>query len=161
MNSIIYYNFYDAVTLKLNFNEYYLLCGVDFCDTPIDIKSKIFHPNHKYFIDLLDNYFNISKYDLDFNLLDTKGLTNFYMDVYKTLLKTKVGMTTTYKKLAADAGYKNAYRAVGSCMRKNRWPVFIPCHRVLSTNSIGNSIGGYSSGIWIKKRLLELEKNRL
>lgn len=157
MNSIIYYNFYDAVTLKLNFNEYYLLCGVDFCDTPIDIKSKIFHPNHKYFIDLLDNYFNISKYDVDFNLLDTRGLTNFYMDVYKTLLKTKAGMTTTYKKLAADAGYKNAYRAVGSCMRKNRWPVFIPCHRVTSTNSIG----GYSSGIWIKKRLLELEKNRL
>jgi methylated-DNA-[protein]-cysteine S-methyltransferase len=153
MNTL-YYNFYEVVKLKLNFDEHYLLCSVDFWNDTTDFTSEILHSNQRYFIDILDNYFNQSEYEIDFNLLNLNGLSKFYVDIYKTLVKTPVGKTTTYRKLSEDAGYKNAYRATGSCMKRNRWPIFIPCHRVLSANSIG----GFSSGINLKVKLLELEK---
>jgi len=47
-----------------------------------------------------------------------------------------------------------AYRAVGNALGKNPIPIVIPCHRVVAKKGIG----GYSEGIDIKTRLLELEQ---
>jgi len=44
-------------------------------------------------------------------------------------------------------------RFVGYCMRINRFPVVIPCHRVVSSRGVG----GFSYGIDLKKRLLAFE----
>ncbi|MFH1850248.1 MAG: MGMT family protein, partial [archaeon] len=47
---------------------------------------------------------------------------------------------TTYKLVAQRLGTR-AYRAVGNALRRNRKPVAVPCHRVVSSDG---SLGGYS-----------------
>lgn len=44
-------------------------------------------------------------------------------------------------------------RAIGRILSSNKLPIFIPCHRVISKNSIG----GYTPSIEIKKILLKHE----
>jgi len=46
------------------------------------------------------------------------------------------------------------YRAVGRILSINPFPIIIPCHRVIRTDG---SLGGFSSGIELKRKLLELE----
>ncbi|MEK7823347.1 MAG: MGMT family protein, partial [Nitrospirota bacterium] len=48
----------------------------------------------------------------------------------------------------------SATRAVGQALSKNPIPIVLPCHRVIESDG---SIGGYSSGVDIKRRLLEME----
>ena len=74
--------------------------------------------------------------------------------VYETLLKTKAGETVTYGELAARAGFPGAARFAGMCMRKNHFPVIIPCHRVLPASG---GIGNYTPDPRIKKSLLDFE----
>jgi methylated-DNA-[protein]-cysteine S-methyltransferase len=62
----------------------------------------------------------------------------------------------TYSELAGKIGCKGA-RAVGNALGKNPIPIIIPCHRVVAKKGIG----GYSAGIEIKIRLLELEKGNV
>jgi methylated-DNA-[protein]-cysteine S-methyltransferase len=80
----------------------------------------------------------------------------FVERVLKELYKSDFGQTLSYKHLAELAGNSNAYRAVGTAMRKNRIPFIIPCHRVVNSDG---SIGNYSLGIHFKKYLLEHEKS--
>ena len=63
------------------------------------------------------------------------------------------GKTVSYSDLAKAAGSKKAFRAVGTICGDNLLPIVIPCHRVLAKNGLG----GFSSGIKLKKFLLELE----
>ena len=67
------------------------------------------------------------------------------------------GLTRTYGELAAECGSPGAARAVGSVMAKNRYPLIVPCHRVLAA---GGELGGYSApdGLKMKRRLLEMER---
>ena len=64
------------------------------------------------------------------------------------------GEVRSYKWVAARAGAPRASRAVGSALNKNPYPVVIPCHRVIKSDG---SIGGYSKGAALKKRLLDSE----
>jgi methylated-DNA-[protein]-cysteine S-methyltransferase len=66
------------------------------------------------------------------------------------------GQLTTYGDLAAKCGSPAAARAVGSVMAKNRFPLVVPCHRVLGA---GGALGGYSApdGLKMKRRLLAME----
>lgn len=153
----LFYDFYGITYLKLNFNERYLLKSVDFVKEEDVLASNPNHKNHEYFLKVLNNFFNSKKDQVNFDLLDTKGLSPFYIDVYKALLTTSLGEMITYKDLAIISGHPGAYRAVGSAMAKNRWPILIPCHRVKSVNSIG----GYSSGIELKKKLIGIEKKKV
>jgi hypothetical protein len=43
---------------------------------------------------------------------------------------------------------------VGQANGRNPLPILIPCHRVIYHNG---HLGGYTGGLWIKRRLLELE----
>jgi O-6-methylguanine DNA methyltransferase len=43
---------------------------------------------------------------------------------------------------------------VGSANGKNPIPIIVPCHRVLASDG---SLGGYSLGLSMKRRLLALE----
>lgn len=67
------------------------------------------------------------------------------------------GQTTTYGDLARIVGHPRAARAVGTVMSTNRFPILIPCHRVLAS---GGKLGGYSSpsGTCMKEVLLDLEQ---
>ena len=80
--------------------------------------------------------------------------TEFEKKVWNTLKKIPYGETRTYKWLAEEIGKPHAFRAVGNALGKNPIPIIFPCHRVIEADG---SIGGYSSGVDIKRRLLELE----
>jgi O-6-methylguanine DNA methyltransferase len=80
--------------------------------------------------------------------------TEFERKVWAALNEIPFGETRTYKWIAEKIGNPAAVRAVGRALSKNPIPIVIPCHRVIESDG---SIGGYSSGVNIKKRLLELE----
>jgi methylated-DNA-[protein]-cysteine S-methyltransferase len=83
----------------------------------------------------------------------TKG-TEFDRKVWLTLKEIPYGETRTYKWLAEKVGRPNASRAVGQSLSRNPIPIILPCHRIIESDG---SIGGYSSGADIKRRLLETE----
>jgi len=84
-------------------------------------------------------------------MIPWKHFSEFERKVYRALLKVTAGKTVTYGGLAKKAGYPGAARAVGSAMRKNPFPILIPCHRVVKS---GGTIGRYSRGMTIKRKLL-------
>lgn len=88
--------------------------------------------------------------------LDLKGRTSFQRRVMNRCRQIPWGATLSYGELAAGAGSPRAARAVGSVMATNRFPLIVPCHRVVG--SCG-ALGGYSApaGLAMKKRLLRME----
>jgi O-6-methylguanine DNA methyltransferase len=86
--------------------------------------------------------------------LDVSWATPFHLAVTDVLRTIPYGETVTYGELAALAGHPNAQRAAGTFCARNRFPLFVPCHRVVSAEGLG-SYG--SLGIEYKRRLLELE----
>jgi methylated-DNA-[protein]-cysteine S-methyltransferase len=86
--------------------------------------------------------------------LDLEWMTPFQRAVADALRAIPYGETVTYGELAALAGHPNAYRAAGSFCARNRFPLFVPCHRVVAADGLGP----YGSlGSSYKQRLLELE----
>jgi len=83
--------------------------------------------------------------------------TAFEQRVWETLREIPYGETRTYKWLAERIGQSHAFRAVGKALGKNPLPIIFPCHRVVES---GGSIGGYSAGVSIKRRLLAMEYYR-
>ncbi|MFA4888029.1 MAG: MGMT family protein [Candidatus Omnitrophota bacterium] len=79
----------------------------------------------------------------------------FAKKVYRVVLGIPLGEVCSYKWVAKSAGSPKAWRAVGTLLRKNPYPLIIPCHRVIAS---GGKIGGYSRGVKIKRRLLDLER---
>lgn len=84
--------------------------------------------------------------------INPKG-TNFQKKVWKEIEKIPYGKTITYKDLGNKINSK-AYQAIGSACSKNPILFRIPCHRVLGKNNLG----GFSYGLSLKKRLLQMEK---
>jgi len=88
--------------------------------------------------------------------LSLDHLTTFGTRVVAACRRIPWGQTRTYGDLAAECGSAGAARAVGTVMAKNRYPLVIPCHRVLAA---GGDLGGYSApdGLAMKRRLLAME----
>ena len=82
-----------------------------------------------------------------------EGITSFERDVLKATRRIPKGHVTTYSALAAQIGRPCAARAVGNALAKNPIPLFVPCHRVIRKGGIG----GFSCGLDVKVKLLELE----
>ena len=74
--------------------------------------------------------------------------------VYKKLLHVPKGKITTYGELSKAVGLKNGQRAIGMIMKKNPFPVIVPCHRVVKSDG---KIGGYVYGERVKSKMLEKE----
>lgn len=89
--------------------------------------------------------------------LELSQLAPFSRAVIDGCRAIPLGETRSYADLAMQAGSPRAARAVGSAMRTNRFPLVIPCHRVVAS---GGKIGGYSApdGLDMKRRLLALEQ---
>jgi methylated-DNA-[protein]-cysteine S-methyltransferase len=64
------------------------------------------------------------------------------------------GMLTTYAVLAARLGMPRGQRAVGVCLATNPLPLFIPCHRVVSTSG---GLASHPGGVVRKRWLLRHE----
>jgi methylated-DNA-[protein]-cysteine S-methyltransferase len=83
-------------------------------------------------------------------------LTSFGRRVIGACRRIGWGQTRSYGELANECGAPGAARAVGTVMAKNRYPLVVPCHRVLAS---GGGLGGYSApdGLRMKRRLLATE----
>ena len=114
------------------------------------ILEKYLHQGEKF---SLTDYIDIK------NILKTTCKTPFQEDVISSLLNTDYGDLVSYETLAAQSGHPGAARAVGNVMRRNRFSIIIPCHRVVAKRGIGG-FGGNNHPIFtgIKKKLQEIEK---
>ena len=102
----------------------------------------------------LADYFSGLKPNFEASL-DLIG-TDFQQSVWLVTSSIPYGTTQSYSWGASQVGKPQSYRAVGQALKANPVPIFIPCHRVISSS---NKLGGYAgtSGLDIKEQLLKLE----
>lgn len=108
----------------------------------------------KNVINELSSYFNGHRVNFK-SILDLSIGTEFQRKVWGKVDEIPYGEQRAYKWIADEIGNSHAVRAVGNAVGKNPVPPIIPCHRVIRSD--GN-LGGFSSGIALKKWLLKLEK---
>lgn len=87
--------------------------------------------------------------------LDMEGAPPFFRAAWVACRKIPPGETRSYAWLASAAGSPRAFRAAGQAMARNRLSIVIPCHRVIASDG---GLHGYSGGLDVKERLLELER---
>lgn len=85
--------------------------------------------------------------------------TPFQLEVWRILQTIPYGERTTYGEIAKNIAKKRGItkmsaRAVGGAVGRNPISIFVPCHRVVSSNG---KLTGYASGIEKKIKLLKLE----
>jgi len=83
-------------------------------------------------------------------------MTDFEKKVLRAVSKIPLGEVHSYKWVACKIGRPRAWRAVANTLKKNKFPLLIPCHRVIQSSK---RYGGYSLGRCLKKGLINLEKN--
>jgi len=83
-------------------------------------------------------------------------LTEFQWKVLRATMKIPLGQTRSYKWVAQKIGKPKAVRAVGQALRRNPYPLIIPCHRVIRDNG---TLAGYAGGSSKRKvQLLTMER---
>lgn len=131
------------------------------CDRSFfDARSPI--PSHSLYFDSgkqLREYFSGERRIFDVPLVFPTNTSIFYKRVYAQLGGIPYGKVISYKQLAALAGSPEAARAAGNANARNKIPIILPCHRVITA---AGYLGGYigekdGPGTGIKKHLLELE----
>ncbi|MGB6063551.1 MAG: methylated-DNA--[protein]-cysteine S-methyltransferase [Desulfomonilaceae bacterium] len=90
--------------------------------------------------------------------LDPMEGTPFQHKVWDQLLEIPYGEVRSYAEVAKAVGNPRGARAVGLANKRNCIPIVIPCHRVIWANG---GLGGYDSGLHLKKILLNLEGVKL
>lgn len=92
----------------------------------------------------------------DVTLAYRRPLPEFRQQVILATRTIPYGSTMTYLELASLAGSPRAARAVGSSMATNRFPIIVPCHRVVAS---GGKLGGFTApgGLDLKQQLLAIE----
>lgn len=124
----------------------------------LHLKPSQVPPNrHSELESALERYFHTGKLAWDFESLDLADLTAFQKQVLRCCWEIPTGESISYGCLAERAGSPGAARAAGMVMAKNRWPIIIPCHRVVGSSG---KLIGYSGtgGLSTKRRLLQLEE---
>ena len=85
----------------------------------------------------------------------------FQIAVLRATLNVKSGCTCSYGAIATALGETAAAsRAVGAALGANRWPLLIPCHRVVAATGKMTGFSG-PGGVKTKLRLLALEGAQL
>ena len=102
----------------------------------------------------LERYFAGEPVVLNDRLLDFRSATLFQVKVYNRVYKIPWGQTLSYGEVAAAVGSPQGARAVGQAMAANRYPIVVPCHRVLAAHG---KLGGFGGGLPMKRYLLRLE----
>ena len=77
----------------------------------------------------------------------------FQQRAWRAMRQVRAGSVDTYAGLAARAGIPGAARAAGTVCAHNLVAPFVPCHRIVSADSLG----GYGYGLETKIALLEHE----
>ncbi len=122
---------------------------VFFSDTPVKslIRSNL---TEELMLDMT-RYFKGEIVDFSKYEVGLKGLSDFTVKVLERVRKIPYGEVVTYGDLARELG--TSPRAVGQALKRNPVPVVVPCHRVVGRDGLG----GFSCGLNLKIKLLELE----
>lgn len=105
----------------------------------------------------VERYLEGDRQALDHIDLDLNGAPPFFRAAWEACRGIPSGETRSYAWLAAEAGSPLAVRAAGQAMARNRWPLIIPCHRVIASDG---GLGGYGAGgLSVKARLLQMEQS--
>lgn len=146
----------------ININYFYNMNTI-ICNTPVGTVKLIVDNKNVYALEFvndevteampafLTDYFNNKPCSMNCVMNGTQ----FQQLVWKEIALIPWGCTKTYSDIALIVGRPKAVRAVANACGKNKICLLIPCHRVVGKNNIG----GYSFGIHMKKKLLELEQN--
>jgi O-6-methylguanine DNA methyltransferase len=86
--------------------------------------------------------------------IDDEGWTAFQRDVVSAMRRVPYGEVVSYSDLARLAGHPRAQRAAGTVCARNRFPLVVPCHRIVSADGLGSYPG---LGLDYKRRMLALE----
>ncbi len=132
------------------------ICWLDFSE--IVETNEIIYGNNKHLNKLkkqLTEYFagNRKKFNLPLVITGTK----FQLSAWQALQEIPFGETCCYQEQAIKIGNPKAVRAVANANANNKIAIIIPCHRVIAKTG---KLAGYGGGVWRKKYLLDLEKNR-
>ncbi len=87
---------------------------------------------------------------------EKNNLTDFEWQVLQASLSIPLGETRSYQWIARKIGHPKAVRAVGSALRKNPYPLIIPCHRVVKSDGTPGAYAGKMDGK--KAKLLAIEQ---
>ncbi len=108
--------------------------------------------------DLFMDYLSGKPLEIKAENIYIERVSPFYQDVYRETLKIPFGNITTYKDIAKSINRPRAYRAVATALRKNPFPVFVPCHRIIRSDG---KIGGVDKrSFFFRKILLDLERRK-
>jgi O-6-methylguanine DNA methyltransferase len=121
------------------------------------------HPDLVRYGDMIEQFLEGRLKTLAALPLDLSELTPFSQKVLTQARSVPWGKTVSYTELAARAGNPKACRAAATVMRNNRFPLVIPCHRVVkSDGSIGGFMGKQKGReLSLKRRLLEREQGKI
>jgi AraC family transcriptional regulator of adaptative response/methylated-DNA-[protein]-cysteine methyltransferase len=97
------------------------------------------------------------KESIEFKTPITTIGTPFQNKVWQAIQQIPYGQTKSYQEVAGMIENPKACRAVGTANGRNKFPILIPCHRVISADG---TLGGYSGRLERKIWLLEHEKHR-
>ncbi|MFC1815956.1 methylated-DNA--[protein]-cysteine S-methyltransferase [Thermodesulfobacteriota bacterium] len=86
--------------------------------------------------------------------MDLNGLTVLQQSVLLATAAIPFGKVSTYKKIAEAIDRPRACRFVGTTLAKNPYPILIPCHRVIRSDS---SVGQFGGGPDLKRKLIARE----
>jgi len=117
--------------------------------------------SHKKALDvseLIVDYFRGKPIAPPWEWMDMGGLTRLQQSVLVATANIPYGQLKSYKKLAEVIGRPRAYRFVGSALANNPFPILIPCHRVVRSDS---SLGNFGGGTDLKRKLIQLEANSI
>ncbi len=116
----------------------------------VDVPVKFQHAAERL-ISSLYHYTGHNLSDYDFDSFSTNE-----MKIYSALMGIPAGKVISYGNLAHIAGMPRGGRYAGNLMAKNRFPILIPCHRVIKSDlTPGNFSAG--NGINMKILLLKME----
>ena len=102
----------------------------------------------------LTQYFNGTRRSFDLKV--DFNMSTFFLNTLEEVKKIPYGSTMSYKDIANNIKTPKGYRAVANANARNPIPIIIPCHRVIKSNG---DFGEYGGGSFLKKKLLEFEKD--
>ena len=121
-----------------------------------DFRNEVNQSLAEICLQAISRYLNGEPAALEQIPIDWDFVPPIHRSILLTLRQTvPLGQTITYGELARRCGMPKAARLVGQAMAKNPVPILVPCHRVIRSDG---SLGGFSGGTTLKKKLLELEQ---
>lgn len=112
-----------------------------------------------FFEERLKEYFAKKNYFFDLQL-DLSGYSDFAKKVLLEIQSIPFGTFVTYSEIANRIKKPNSQRAIGKICKNNKFPIVIPCHRVIAKTGYGGYCGDKSGELFnIKLKLIEHEKS--